>query len=85
MTTKKNKTLEFNADDGHFLNSARDFSVVDFECFLNRRDARYSMKKKKFRRSDVFKKKSFLSKLEALERDADVDEEDYIPINFVNN
>jgi hypothetical protein len=74
-------------NDEHCLNSARDMKVVDFACFLNRRDTTHS-KKKKERKSEVsnkIKNKLAHVRVENLEdKDVEDNDEDYVPIKFVN-
>lgn len=87
MSTKKEKKDDCKGKD-YCTNSAREKKVIDFACFLNKRDTAHS-KKKNNRRSEVLsntKKKLLKAKIESLEeKDVYLNKEDYIPIQFVRN
>ena len=65
------------------MNSARDMKVVDFNCFLNRRETQ--SKKRKERKSEYRSKfKNNLNKMGSIEdKDIERPSDEYIPVIFV--
>lgn len=85
MSVIKETEVEETQNEEQGMNSARDMKVVDFACFLNRRDTTHS-KKKKERKSEVNKLKVRFGQNKADypdDNNQEEYEEDYIPVKFV--
>ena len=73
---------EINGED-HSLNSARDIKVVNFACFINKKET-IQNKKKKERKSEMTTKTRIKQYNNMSERDLEDEDDDYIPIKFVS-